>query len=454
MVQSRMRVRRVVVTGMGIVGPVGLDVPTAWSNVASGHSGIGPITLFDASGEDWPVKIAGEARGFDPGRFMSAKEVRRADRNVQMALAASAEAVAQARLQSSSVTTDDVGVVIGSGAGGITTYTAQQAVMNRKGPQRMNPLLIPMITVDAAGIAVATRYGLHGPCVGVSSACATGADAIGVAFETIRRGDAEVMLTGGAEAAVTPLGIAGFGNLGVLSERNGSPTEASRPFDADRDGFVLSEGAGILVLESLESAVRRDVEPLAELVACASTMDAVHLTAPDQSSTQVARAIRLALGRAQITPEQVDYVNAHAAGTPLGDPLEVQAYRIVFGEHRVPVSSTKSMTGHLLGAAGAVEAIFCVQTLREKCLPPTINYRTPDPACTLDCVPNVARFTAPEIVLSCAIGFGGHNTAVIFARYRGSRRTLSICSSSRGIAKSAARMNTTRRSASGGRKRP
>jgi 3-oxoacyl-[acyl-carrier-protein] synthase II len=307
-------------------------------------------------------------------------------------------------------------VVIGSGAGGIATYTAQQGVMDKKGPQRMNPLMIPMITVDAAGIAVAIRYGFHGPCIGVSSACATGADAITVAFDTIRRGDADVMITGGTEAAVTPLGIAGFGNLGVLSKRNATPAEASRPFDAGRDGFVLSEGAGVLVLESLESAVRRDVEPLAEILACANTMDAVHLTSPDQSSAQVVRAIQVALSRAQVTPDRVDYINAHAPSTPLGDPLEVQAYRKVFGEHRVAISSTKSTTGHCLGAAGAIEAIFCVQSLREKCLPPTINYQAPDPSCEIDCVPNVARFTAPEVVLSSALGFGGHNTVLVFAR--------------------------------------
>ena len=413
-----MALARVVVTGMGMVGPVGLDVPTAWSNVVAGRSGIAPITLFDVSGEDWPVKIAGEAHGFDPERFMSPKEVRRADRHVQMALAATVEAIAQAGFEPSPATADDVGVIIGSGAGGIATYTAQQAIMDRKGPGRMHPLLIPMITVDAASVAVATRYGLHGPCVGVSSACATGANAIGLAFETIRRGDAEIVITGGAEAAVTPLGIAGFGNLGALSRHNEQPSEASRPFDADRDGFVVSEGAGILVLESLESALRRDAEPLAELASWASTTDAVHLTAPDPSSAQVARAIRLALARARIAPDQVDYVNAHAPGTPLGDPLEIQAYRLIFGERRVPISSTKSTTGHLLGAAGAVEAIFCVQALREKCVPPTINFRTPDPACAVDCVPNVMRVVSSEIVLSCSLGFGGHNTALIFTRPR------------------------------------
>jgi 3-oxoacyl-[acyl-carrier-protein] synthase II len=410
--------RRVVVTGMGCIAPVGLNVATAWASVVAGRSGIGPITLFDASGDDWPVKIAGEARGFDPTQHMSVKEARRADRNVQMALAAAAEAVGQARLEQAPAPGDDIGVIIGCGAGGIVTYTAQHAIMEQKGPRRMNPLLIPMITVDAAGVAVATRYGAHGPSVGVSSACATGADAITLAFETVRRGDAEIMITGGTEAAVTPLGIAGFGNLGVLSKRNDAPAEASRPFDADRDGFVLSEGAAILILESLDSARRRDVEPLAELAACASTMDAVHLTAPDQSSTQVTRAIRRALARAEVEPDQVDYVNAHAPGTPVGDPLEAQAYRIVFGERRVPTSSTKSTTGHLLGAAGAIEAVFSILAIREKCLPPTINHRVPDPACELDCVPNAARFTAPQVVLSCALGFGGHNTALVFTRPR------------------------------------
>jgi 3-oxoacyl-[acyl-carrier-protein] synthase II len=278
----------------------------------------------------------------------------------------------------------------------------------------MHPLLIPMITVDAAGVAVGIRHGARGPTLGLSSACATGVDAIGLAFEAIRRGDARAMIAGGTEAALTPLGIAGFDNLGALSRRNDHPREASRPFDADRAGFVLSEGAGVLVLEALDFARQRGAEPLAEIVAYSSTTDARHLTAPDPDAAQVVRAVERALTKAGIPAEAVDYVNAHAPGTPLGDPLEVAAYRKVFGTRSLPISSTKSTTGHLLGAAGAVEAIWCVQALREHRLPPTINYQTPDPTCPIDCVPNVARAAAIEIVLSTALGFGGHNAILIF----------------------------------------
>jgi 3-oxoacyl-(acyl-carrier-protein) synthase len=288
--------------------------------------------------------------------------------------------------------------------------------MDAKGPQRMTPLLIPMIVVDSASVQVAIRYGAHGPSVGLASACATGADAIGMAYETIRRGDASVMITGGCEAAVTPLGIAGFDNLAALSRRNDAPAEASRPFDAARDGFVLGEGAGIVILESLEHARRRGVEPLAELIAYANTTDGLHLTAPDPASSQAARALRRALAKAALQPEEIDYINAHAAGTPLGDPLECQAYRHVFGDRPVPISSTKSTTGHLLGAAGAVEAIWCIQALRRGILPPTINYETPDPECPVDCVPKTARLASVRVALSAAFGFGGHNSVLVLRR--------------------------------------
>jgi 3-oxoacyl-[acyl-carrier-protein] synthase II len=408
---------RVVVTGVGVISPVGLDLETAWANVVNGCSGIGRITLFDTRGDDWRVKIAGEAWGFDPCDYMSAKEARRADRNVQFALAAAAQAVAHARLTLGPAGADDVGAIIGAGAGGVRTFLDQQAVMNARGPRRMSPLLIPMIVVDSAAVQVAIRYGARGPNLGLAAACATGADAIGIAYETIRRGDARVMITGGTEAAVTPLGIAGFDNLGALSRRNDAPAEASRPFDAARDGFVLSEGAGILILESLDHALARGAEPLAEVVAYANTNDGAHLTAPDPASAQATRALRLALAKAGLGPAEVDYVNAHAPGTPLGDPLECRAYREVFGERPLPISSTKSTTGHLLGAAGAVEAIWCAQALREGVLPPTINYETPDPQCPVDCVPKTARLEAPRVVLSAAFGFGGHNAILVFRRW-------------------------------------
>ncbi len=397
---------------MGVISPVGLNVPAAWQNLVAGRSGLGAITLFPTG--DFRVKIAGEAWGFKPTDFMSAKEARRADRNVQFALAAVKEALAQARLDCplKDLDPDTVGVLIGSGAAAIWTYTTQQALLDQFGPQRLSPLLIPMITVDSASVQVSILTGAHGPNFGIASACSTGADAIGEAAEIIRRGDAAVMIAGGTEAAVTKLGIGGFDQMGALSRRNDAPTAASRPFDAHRDGFVLSEGAGIVVLEALEHAQQRGVAPLAEVLAYADTTDATHLTSPDETATQAARAIRRVLQKAHLQPEDVEYINAHGTSTPLGDAFEVRAVKRALGEAvaaRVPLSSTKSLTGHMLGAAGAVETIWTVLALREGILPPTINYQTPDPQCDLDCVPNVARRAAIRVALSNSFGFGGHN---------------------------------------------
>jgi len=418
MTNSNSNAPRVVVTGMGIISPVGLNVKTAWANVVAGRSGIGHITLFPT--DDLRVKIAGEAWGFNPTDFMSAKEARRADRNVQFAIAATKEALAQARLSLpiTNIDTDEVGVIIGTGAAAIWTYTAQQAVMDAYGPQRLSPLLIPMITVDSASVQVSLLTGGHGPNVGLASACSTGGDAIGTAFEIIRRGDAQVMITGGTEAAVTRLGIAGFDQMNALSRRNDAPTEASRPFDAARDGFVMGEGCGILILEALPHALARGVEPLAEVLAYAATSDAAHFTNPDENATQATRAIKRVLSKAGLKPQDVDYINAHATATPLGDVFEVRAVRQAFGEAacHIPISSTKSITGHMLGAAGAAEAIWCVQALRQGLLPPTINYVTPDPRCDLDFVPNVARPAELHVALSNAFGFGGHNTMLLFKR--------------------------------------
>ncbi len=405
--------RRVVITGMGIISPVGLNVSTAWKNIVLGHSGIGAITLFPT--DNLRVKIAGEAWGFNPTDFMSSKEARRADRNVQFALAAAKEALAQAKLNYpfEGDRADQSGVLIGSGAAAIWTYTAQVGVLEKQGPQRVSPLLIPMITVDSASVQVGILTGAHGPNFGLASACSTGADAIGEAFEMIRRGDAELMITGGTEAAVTPIGVAGFDQMGALSRRNDAPQEASRPFDAERDGFVLSEGAGILILETLEHAEARGAEPLAEVLAYGNTTDATHLTSPDESAVQAARAISRTLFKAGLEPAQVDYINAHGTSTPQGDPFEVRAIKQALGAEaaaRVPASSTKSMTGHMLGAGGAVEAIWCIMALREGVIPPTINYRTPDPQCDLDFVPNVARRANLRVVLSNSFGFGGHNS--------------------------------------------
>lgn len=409
---------RVAVTGMGLISPVGLNVQTAWDNVVAGRSGIGHITLFPTG--DLRVKIAGEAWGFDPTDFMSAKEARRADRNVQFAIAATKEALAQAQLTLpiTNVDANEVGVILGSGAAGIWTYTAQQAVMDAYGPQRLSPLLIPMITVDSASVQVSILTGARGPNFGIASACSTGGDAIGTAFEIIRRGDAQVMITGGTEAAVTRLGIAGFDQMNALSRRNDVPVEASRPFDSARDGFVMGEGAGVLILEALPHALARGVEPLAEVLAYAATSDAAHFTNPDENATQATRAIKRVLCKAGIKPEEVDYINAHATATPLGDVFEVRAVRQAFGEAacHIPISSTKSITGHLLGAAGAAEAIWCVRALQTGLIPPTINYHTPDPRCDLDFVPNVARPADLRVALSNAFGFGGHNTMLLFRR--------------------------------------
>lgn len=405
---------KVVITGMGLISPVGLDVERAWSNVAAGQSGIGHITLFDT--DQFRVKIAGEAWGFDPINYMSIKEARRADRSVQFAIAAADQAMRQARLIIAPDTADDIGVMIGTGSAGIWTYTANQAIMDNTGPSHMNPLMIPMIVVDSASVQLGIKYGVHGPNFGIASACATGNDAIGSAFETIERGDAQAMICGGTEAAVTKLGIGGFDNLGTLSRRNDAPTEACRPFDKERDGFVMGEGAGVLILESLDFALKRGAEPLAEIVSYAATSDGTHLTAPDETATQAARAIKRALEKADIVPNEVDYINAHAPGTILGDKLEARAVKLVFGDRSIPVSSTKSMTGHLLGAAGAVEAIWCVQAMRHNLIPPTINYHTPDPECPIDCVPNVARSAMVNVAISSAYGFGGHNSTLVLRK--------------------------------------
>lgn len=411
--------RRVVVTGLGLISPVGLNVPAAWEAVCAGRSGVRTITLFDTA--HFRVKIGGEAWGFTPTDYMTAKEARRADRNVQFAIAAAREAVAQARLNvgQDGVDAEGVGVLVGSGAAGIWTYTAQQKVMDEQGPQRLSPLLIPMITVDSASVQVAILTGARGPNFGLASACSTGVDALGEAFEIIRRGDADVMLAGGAEAAVTPLGVAGFDQMNALSRRNDDPAGASRPFDRDRDGFVLSEGAGVLVLEALEHAQRRGAEPLAEMLAYGATSDALHFTNPDPDGLQAARAITRALHKAALRPEDIGYVNAHATSTPLGDVFEVRALKRALGAHayRIPVSATKSITGHMLGAAGAAEAIFTVLALRHQILPPTINHATADPECDLDCVPNVARRADFGVALSTSFGFGGHNSVLVLRRW-------------------------------------
>jgi 3-oxoacyl-[acyl-carrier-protein] synthase II len=404
---------RIVITGMGAITPAGLDMASAWDSVSEGRSRIAPITLFDT--EKFRVKIAGEAHGFDPLTFMTPKQARRCDRYVQMSLVAAFQAVGEAGLEIGGPSAFDVGVIIGCGAGGIHTYVEQQHILDRRGPRAISPLLIPMIVGDAGSVQVGMALGARGPNLGVSSACATGLDAIGLSLETLRRGDAKVMITGGAEAAVNELGIAGFDRLGALSRHNDDPQGAARPFDSKRDGFVLSEGSVVLVLETLEHARSRDVEPIAEIRSYAATSDAVHLTAPDTEGAGAVECMRRSLAKAQLAPQDVDYINAHAPGTPLGDPIEARAIHTLLGEGAAKtfVSSTKSTTGHLLGAAGAFAIALTACAIRDAKLPPTINLSDPDPNCNLLHVANVPKATETRTALVPSYGFGGHNSCLV-----------------------------------------
>ena len=408
-----METKRVVITGMGVISPLGLDMPTTWQSLIDGKSGIGPITLFDTT--DQEVKFAGEAHGFDPLNYMTAKDARRADRFTQFAIAALNEVLAQSGLEVNSHDAYDIGVCVGSGIGGIATYTVELDKLREKGPRSVSPILVPMITIDVASVQIALRIGAQGPNVGIASACATGVDSMGHAFETIRRGHAKAMFAGSFEAAVTPIGMATFDRMRAISRRNDEPERACRPFDADRDGFVLSEGGAIFVLEDLDYALARGAEPLAEMLAYAATSDAIHITAPDPEGTSAARCMGLALERARVAPEELSYINAHGTSTPLGDPAETAAIKLALGDHayRVPISSTKSMTGHLSAGSGALEAAICIQALRTNLIPPTINLDTPDPACDLDFVPHQAREAEVDIVLSNSFGFGGHNAVLV-----------------------------------------
>jgi 3-oxoacyl-[acyl-carrier-protein] synthase II len=408
---------RVVVTGIGVISPVGLDLPTMWHNVVNGHSGIRPITLFDTS--EFQVRIAGEVHGFEPTDYMSAKEARRADRFTQFAIAALGETLETSGLVIDEENADDVGVYIGSGVGGIWTYSGEFEVLHEKGPRRVNPFLVPMITVDVPAVQIALRTGARGPNLAVTSACATGADALGQAFEAIRRGHARAMLAGGFEAAVTPIGVASFDRMRALSRRNDEPTRACRPFDVDRDGFIMSEGGALLVLEELEFARARGAEPLAEVIGYASTSDAAHIAAPDPKGEGSARCMSLAFKYAGISPEDVSYINAHGTSTQAGDPAETEAIKRALGDHayHVPVSATKSTTGHLIGGAGAIETAICIQALRTGTIPPTINLDRPDPACDLDYVPHEARQARLEVAITNSFGFGGHNTTLVLRKF-------------------------------------
>ncbi len=408
--------QRVVITGLGAVTPLGNDVPTTWEALVAGRSGIGPITCYDAS--DMDVQIAAEVNDFDPVSLFGRRKARRNDRFTLFALEAARQAVADAGLEFDNGLKQVTGVFIGTAIGGILTLLKNYDVLQKSGPRRVSPFMVPMMMPNAASGTVAITYGLRGPNLSIASACATGSHAIGEAAEVIRRGDAEVMLCGGSEAVITPLTLSAFKNMGAISTRNDEPQRACRPFDAGRDGFVLGEGAGVLVLESLEYARRRGAHIHAELVGYGASADAFHVTAPDETGDGAALAMELALQDAGLSPEEVDYINAHGTGTLLNDRMETRAIRTVFGPHagRLMVSSTKSMMGHLMGAAGAVEAIACLKSLETGWVHPTVNYETPDPECDLDYVPNQARQIWPRVALSNSFGFGGHNGCLLFRR--------------------------------------
>lgn len=408
---------RVVVTGLGCVSPLALDWPATWQALRAGKSGVGPITQFDAS--DFATRIAAEVRGFDAAALFGSREARRMDRFAQFALAASLEAVGHANLNLSETDRDRAGVVIGTGIGGIHTLVENLNVLRERGPARVSPFLVPMMLADSAAGMVAIHLGVRGPNMAVVTACATGSNAIGEAAEMIRRGAADVLLAGGTEASILPIAVAGMGVIGALSTRNEQPERASRPFDRGRDGFVMGEGAGVLVLESLEHARRRGAPILAELTGYGTSDDAYHVSAPAEDGAGAALSMQRALEDAGLQAADISYINAHGTSTPLNDKSETTAIKAVFGEeaYRVPVSSTKSMTGHLLGASGALEAAVSVQAILDGLLPPTINYETPDPDCDLDYVPNQARRAEVRHVMSNSFGFGGHNATLIFSRF-------------------------------------
>lgn len=408
---------RVVVTGAGTLSPLGLDTRTTWEGLIAGKSGIDYITLFDPS--DMEAKFAGEVKGFVPTDYIERKEARRMDRFAQLAVAASREAVESARLKIDHTNDDDIGVIIGSGTGGLTTLFEQAKVLVEKGPDRVSPFLAPMMIADIAAAQVSIALGIKGPNFCTTSACSSGSDALGAAYELIRHGDAQVMLAGGTEAIINPLGITAFTALKAVSTRNDAPKKASRPFDAERDGFVISEGACVLILEKLEHALKRDAPVLAEIVAYGATADSFHVTQPQENGEGAARAMRIALKKANLLPSDIDYINAHGTSTQLNDVMETRAIKTVFGDHayKVPISSTKSMLGHLIGCAGAAEALICILSMLNSTIPPTINYDYPDPDCDLDYVPNIARKAEVNTALSNSFGFGGHNSVLILRKY-------------------------------------
>ena len=410
--------RRIVITGMGAVTPLGLDVNTTWENLIAGKSGVSPITSWDASKFD--CRFAAQVKDFEPKKyFFNEKDARRADRYSQLAMASAKEAVKQAGLDPQKLELDRVGVLVGSGIGGLDSLGKQDEQLILKGPNRVSPFMIPMMISNMAAGLIAIEFGFAGPNFCVVTACATSNNCIGEAWRLIRDDEADVIVAGGSEAACVPLGMSGFAAMRALSTRNDEPERASRPFDKDRDGFVLGEGAGVVIVEELEHARKRGATILAELTGYGLTCDAYHMTSP--SGIGAVKAMQHTLKRAKVSPDKVGYINAHGTSTPVGDVAETEAIKTVFGAHAkaIPVSSTKSMTGHLLGAAGAAELIFCIKAIETNILPPTINLDHPDPACDLDYVPHKAREAKIDAALSNSFGFGGHNATLLAERFKG-----------------------------------
>jgi len=409
--------RKVLITGIGAITPCGNNIADYWESLKNGKNGIGPITRFDASA--CSVRIAGEVKNFDPLDFIDKKVMRRMDRFTHFAVAATTMAIENAGLDFNKLNCDRIGVIVGSGIGGIETHENQNALMLEKGPGRISPFYIIMMIADIAPGYISQIYGLKGPNYAVISACATASHAIGNAFKTIQRGDADIMVCGGAEAAITMMSIGGFANMKALSTRNDEPETASRPFDLDRDGFIVSEGAGIVILESEESAKKRDAQIYGKIAGIGFTSDAYHVTEPAPNGEGAVRSMNTALADAKMSPEEIEYINAHGTSTPYNDRTETRAVKTVFKDYayKVPISSTKSMTGHLLGASGGIELIASVLAMRHGCIPPTANYQNPDPECDLDYVPNTARRQSVRSFLSNTFGFGGHNASIIVHEY-------------------------------------
>jgi 3-oxoacyl-[acyl-carrier-protein] synthase II len=409
--------RRVVATGVGLVSGLGVGTEETWKNILAGKSGVGPITHFDTTG--FSATIAAEVKGFDPLQYIEKKEVKKMGLFIQYAMAATQFAMAQSGLKITPETAERAGVYIGSGIGGFDVIEREHIALLKGGPRRISPFFIPAAIVNLAAGFVSIRWGAKGPNSATCTACSSSAHAVGDSYKIISRCDADVMICGGTEGAITPLSVGGFAAMRALSTRNAEPERASRPFDADRDGFVIGEGAGILILEELGHAVKRGAPILTEVVGYGMSGDAFHITQPSEGGDGGVRAMRNALADAKVLPEQVGYINAHGTSTPSGDKIETEAIKRLFGKHtaKLPVSSTKSMTGHLLGGAGGLEAGFAALTIRDQVMPPTINYEKPDPECDLDYVPNKSRQGDIEYVLSNSFGFGGTNVALLFKRY-------------------------------------